>query len=140
MQLTKINSYIKSFFLMSYMSKNCSSKKMWGVNRAIHCAHISENKEKELLVKKNIVLLSNAYKGQEMINFEVISGVLKKVIDGYATSKKADIIAMMSHKRSFVARLLASNAIKDVARNTSIPLLVIKDNWTQLNDEVEEVW
>jgi len=43
MQLTKINSYIKSFFLMSYMSKNCSSKKMWGVNSHLNLAQLESN-------------------------------------------------------------------------------------------------
>lgn len=115
--------------------------KLWSstFNATIHCTHISENKEKELLAKENIALLRNVYKEPEMINFEVISGILKKVIDGYATSKKADVIAIMSHKRNFVERLLASNTVKDIARNTSIPLLVIKNESTKLNNEMEKV-
>ena len=104
--------------------------KLWSstFDAAIHCAHISENKEKELLARKNMVLLSGACKEQGMMNFEVISGVLKQVIDGYAKSKKANIIAMFSYKRNFVARLLESSAVKGIARNISTPLLVIKDS------------
>lgn len=105
----------------------------------IHCTHVLENKEKELFARKNMVILSGAYKGQETINFEVISGDFKKVINGYSKSKKADIIAMMSHKRNFMARLIESSAVKGVARNISTPLLVIKDNSTKLDEEMEEV-
>lgn len=115
--------------------------KLWSsiFNAAIHCTHISENKEKELLAKKNMALLSDVYEEERMVGFELKSGVLKKVIDDYAKSKKADIIATMSHKRNFFNRLLKSNRVKDIARNTSIPLLVIKDNSTKLDDEKEEV-
>ena len=56
----------------------------------------------------------------------------------FAKSKKADIVAMLSHKRNFISRIVESSSMKGVAKRISIPLLVIKDNAFEVDDSAWE--
>jgi hypothetical protein len=104
----------------------------------IHCLHIIENYENETSVLKNMSILKETYVGQKRILFDMAQGDFQEKIESFAKSKKADIVAMMSHKRNFIARLMESSAVKGVARHTNIPLLVIKDNAFEVDNDVAE--
>lgn len=98
------------------------------LNAPIHCLHIIENREDELVAMKNLHILQETYKGQKMLRFEAMHGDFHEEIETFANSQQADVVAMMSHKRSFISRLLERSGVNGIARHTHIPLLVIKDN------------
>ncbi len=104
----------------------------------IHCLHIIENNENEMSLLKNMSILKENYKGQKRILFDMSQGDFQEKIESFAKSKKADLIAMMSHKRNFISRLIENSSVKGVARRTNIPLLVIKDNAFEVDNDVAE--
>lgn len=94
----------------------------------IHCLHVLERNENEARALINMNILSETYKNQDMIAFDMAAGDFQKEIEGFAKRKRADIVAMMAHKRNFISRLVEGSSVKDVARRIHIPLLVVKDN------------
>lgn len=113
-------------------------KKWSKVFRApVHCLHILDQKENASQHLRNMKILSDTFQGEKSILFDIRKGDFREDIEGFAKSKSADILAMMSHKRNFIARLMETSAVKGVARRTHIPLLVIKDNAYELNSDIE---
>jgi nucleotide-binding universal stress UspA family protein len=94
----------------------------------IHCLHHIETNENEMSVLKNMSILKETYLGQKRIMFDITQGDFQEKIESFAKSKQADLVAMMSHKRNFISRLVENSAVKGIARDINIPLLVIKDN------------
>ncbi|MEZ4933210.1 MAG: universal stress protein [Saprospiraceae bacterium] len=105
------------------------------LNAPVHCLHVVEDRENEVVAMKNLHILEDTYKGHKKLHFDLISGDLQEEIENFAAGKKADFIAMMSHKRSFISRLLERSGVNSIARHTHIPLLVIKDNAFEWNDD-----
>lgn len=104
----------------------------------IHCLHVVESDESEMIVAKNMNTLKQTYTGRNLLKFDMVKGDFQDQIERFAKAKKADIVAMMSHKRSFIARLIEKSAVKGIARRISIPVLVMKDNAYELNEGVAE--
>ncbi|MFT5168367.1 MAG: nucleotide-binding universal stress UspA family protein [Saprospiraceae bacterium] len=106
---------------------------------AIYSVHISDHKENKLQVMNNINILKNTYQEEKLISFESVEGDYKKEIINFVRQKEADILVMLSHKRNFISRLLDRDEVKSVAREISIPLLIIKDNAYELNTDAEDL-
>ena len=105
----------------------------------LHCVHLVGQGEMELRAIKDMDILEKTFKRQKRMHFDLVKGYLEEEIDHYAKEKKADLVAMMAHKRSFITRLLDKSKVKGVAQEISIPLLVIKDNAYEL-DTLSEDW
>ena len=113
--------------------------KKWSkiLDSTIHCLHIIEDKINEGNALKNMNILKAVYKNHKRILFDMMHGDFQEEIAGFAKKKQADIVAMISHKRNFIERLIAKSEVKGVARHIHIPLLVIKDNAYEMDNPPE---
>ncbi len=113
--------------------------KLWSklLQAPLHCLHILEKKEDVTTAAKNMNILSETYKGQKQIHFDIKQGRFEDEIESFANSKRADVLAMISHKRHFLTRLVDRSAVDGVAKQISIPLLVIKDNAYEWDNKIE---
>lgn len=105
----------------------------------IHCMHVLEKEENMAIVQKNMTILKGAYRGQQDMHFDIVAGEFASETERFARAKKADIVAIMSHKRNFIFRLLERSAVKGITKNIQMPLLVLKDNTTKLSEDNETV-
>jgi nucleotide-binding universal stress UspA family protein len=94
----------------------------------ISCMHVVEKDENELSVMRSMDILRNTFKDNKVISFDIVKGKLEEGIEKYIRDKKADLFALLSHKRSFVSRMIEGSTAIGVARTIQIPLLVLKDN------------
>jgi nucleotide-binding universal stress UspA family protein len=102
----------------------------------IHCLHVIEDQENEWRELKNMNILKAMYKRHKRVLFDMKPGDFQQEIEQFAKTKRADIIAMISHKRSFISRLIDKSDVNEVARRTHIPLLVIKDNAYEIDGDL----
>lgn len=109
--------------------------KKWNKNfdALLHVVHVFEKDEDEYRVLKNMMILKNTFKRHKRIDFSIRYGALEKAVDKFAKSQQADLIAMISHKRNFLARLLDAGPVEGIAKRTNVPLLVIKEDAYQFN-------
>ena len=94
----------------------------------LHALHVVEGDENDLTVLKKMMILKETFKKDKTINFDLRYGHFREEIEKFALDKKTDIVAMISHKRNFISRLLASSGVERIARHTRLPLLVIKED------------
>lgn len=94
----------------------------------IHALHVYEGDENEFKVMKNITLLKETFKSFKSIDFNLRNGEFREEAEKFAKNKKADVVAMISHKRNLLARILDTNPVEGIAKRIDIPLLVIKDD------------
>lgn len=115
--------------------------KTWSKRLAapIHCLHIIEEDENELSALKNMQILKTVYRRHKQILFDMRSGDFQEGIEKFAKSKRADMIAMISHKRNLLSRLTKKSDVKDIVRNVQVPILVIKDNAYQIDSTFSEL-
>lgn len=104
----------------------------------IHCLHIVEKNENETVALKKMMVIRETFKDDPMVEGDIRLGDFVNGIEKFAKSKKADIVAMLSHKRNFISRIVESSSMKGVAKRISIPLLVIKDNAFEVDDSAWE--
>ncbi len=105
---------------------------------SLHCLHIVEPKENELSAIKNLNILKATFQGRKRILFDLTQGDFQEEIERFANRKQADIVAMMFHKRNYILRLIQRSAVTGVARRIHLPLLVIKDNAYEKENEMTE--
>ena len=104
----------------------------------VHCFHVAEPNEEIYDTAKNMKIIKDTYAGKERLSFAMAEGDLRKEIHRYAHNANADILAMMTHKRNFVTRMLKSNIVTDIALRVKMPMLIIKDNAYEWDTEVDE--
>lgn len=90
--------------------------------------HVLEKGEDELAAKINLAALQEVYQHEERIRFQLTIGSVKEEIERYIKENDIDLLAMITHKRDFMGRLLDISITKNVARNIHVPMLVMKDN------------
>ena len=71
----------------------------------------------------------------EAVDFDLRYGELREEVEKFAKSKDADLVAMISHKRNFLSRVLDINPIEGIAKEIDIPLLVIKNDAYQIDQK-----
>ena len=110
--------------------------KQWStsLDAPIHGVHIIENDEDELAILKNMMILKETFKQDKKMDFDLRHGHFREEVEKFAESKKADIVAMISHKRNFISRILDSSEVEGMAKRIHLPLLVIKEDAYQLDD------
>lgn len=104
----------------------------------VHCLHVIEEDENEMGVMKNMSTLRTTYKGRKWLKFDMAKGKFRKEIERFAKGKKADILVMMSHKTNFINRIIDRSSVKDIALSINLPILIIKDNAFELDNETWE--
>lgn len=110
--------------------------KKWGeaFDAPVHCLHIVEKNENESVALKKMMVISETFKNDPMVECDIRKGDFVLGIEKFARSKKADIVAMLSHKRNFIARITESSTVKGIAKRINLPLLVIKDNAFEIDE------
>lgn len=116
--------------MLSHWSKIFESK--------VHCFHVAEPKDEMYTTAKNMKIIKDTFAGREDLSFAMAEGDLRKEIHLYTQNTNADILAMMTHKRNFVTRMLKSNVVTDIALRIKIPMLIIKDNAYEWDTEMDE--
>lgn len=101
----------------------------------IHCLHMIEKNENETTIQKKMMVIKETFKGNKMIKYDLRRGDFVQGIEKFAKSKQADVVAMMSHKRNLIEELIASSSVKGVAKRINIPLLVMKDNAFEIDED-----
>lgn len=95
----------------------------------IQVIHIVEKRNKVNEAVKNMKSLEDAYAKHSNIRFDVIEGAdVEDNIEKFVEGKKADLLAMTSHKRSVIGQLLAGSTTRNIAKKTKTPLLVFKND------------
>jgi nucleotide-binding universal stress UspA family protein len=94
----------------------------------IHCLHVVELLENELESVKNMNILKETYVGKGEMYFELAKGALPEKIKESVSNRKADILAMIAHKRGFFDRLISESKARQMAKDLKTPILVFKDN------------
>lgn len=90
--------------------------------------HVLQKGEDELAAKINLAALKEVYQNEEKISFQLTIGSVREEIERYIEQNDVDLLAMITHKRDFMGRLLDISVTKNVARNIHVPMLVMKDN------------
>ena len=120
--------FTTNFEFMDFEAIHYLKKWSDAFDASIHCLHIVEKNENESVALKKMMVISETFKDDPMIECDIRRGDFVHGIEKFAKSKEADIIAILSHKRNFIARLTETSSVKGVARHSNLPLLVIKDN------------
>ena len=94
----------------------------------LHILHVIENQEASNKAEKNMKILKETYHNQEWLRFKMMEGKLQQQIDQFATSVRADLVAMIAYKKSIFFPLLKQNRIKKIVSASAFPLLIFKDN------------
>jgi nucleotide-binding universal stress UspA family protein len=109
------------------------------LNATLHALHIVEGDEDQMNVLKKLLILKETFKMNPTIDFDLRFGHFRTEIEQFALGKKADIVAMISHKHNFISRLLDDNALEEIAIEINLPLLVIKEDAYEF-DEAAMQW
>jgi len=107
-------------YALAYMSE--FSKKL---NAKLTCFHVDlAHKEQFTHEMKKV---AQKYEKDYNIFFEVIEGTeLLQEIGNYATKNEVDVLAMLTHKRSFFKELFSLNHAKQLSYKSSVPILAIQ--------------
>lgn len=104
----------------------------------IHAIHVLEPNEQEAAILKHMMILKETYKQTNNILFELRYGHFRDELEKYVQDKKIDLVAMISHKRNFISRIIDSSAVEGVVQRLSVPVLVIKEDAYQLDPSAWE--
>ncbi len=89
----------------------------------IHCIHINTTKERAC--EAFMEGLKEKFSEQSNVSFKVIEGDnILHSIDQYLKENKIDLLAMLTHKRTFLDKLLSISYTQKMAFHSSTPLLV----------------
>jgi nucleotide-binding universal stress UspA family protein len=100
---------------------------------SVHALHVYEGREDELAILKNMMILKETYEHLPKMDFDLRYGELQQEVEKFARAKNADLVAMISHKRNFISRILDSSPVEGIAKDINIPLLVIKNDAYQID-------
>lgn len=100
---------------------------------SIRAIHVLEPNEQEAAILKNMMILKETYKKTNNILFELRNGHFREELEKYVQSEKIDLVAMISHKRNFISRIIDSSAVEGVVQHLPVPVLVIKEDAYQLD-------
>ncbi|MFK7810662.1 MAG: universal stress protein [Saprospiraceae bacterium] len=103
----------------------------------VYCLHVVEDKDNGLKAIKNMNVLRKTYKSFKTLGFDMVYGQLKKEVEKYSKEIEADIVVMMTHKRSLVARVIEPGVVNGIASRIHIPVLVMKDNTYEMDAQLE---
>lgn len=109
------------------------------LDATLHALHVVEGDEENLDILKKMMILKETFKMDKTIDFDLRYGDFRTEIEKFALGKKADIVAMISHKHNFIFRLLDDSAVEEVAKEIQLPLLVIKEDAYEF-DEAALQW
>ncbi len=98
------------------------------LDATLHALHIVEGDEDNMSVLRKMMILKETFKKDQTIDFDLRYGYFRTEIEQFALGKKADIVAMISHKHNFIFRLLDDSAVEEIAQQIDLPLLVIKED------------
>jgi nucleotide-binding universal stress UspA family protein len=90
--------------------------------------HVLEKGNDELAAKINLAALQEVYDEEINTSFQLLVGSVREELEAYIENQGIDLLAMITHKRDFMGRLLDISVTKNVARHVHIPMLVMKDN------------
>jgi nucleotide-binding universal stress UspA family protein len=126
------NFEFKDFGAINYLKKWART-----LSAPIHCLHLIEDREKEMSAITRMSILSETYKRHKNIHFDMRHGDFPEEIERFAKSKRADIVAMIAHKQNYFSRLIMEkNVVKGIAKRIQIPLLIIKENAYEIDNDL----
>ena len=126
MGIGKINIlYATNFDESDYKALKKLMTLVYSLDVKIHLVHIGErDTEKIEKIEHLNTVFNNLYPGYELeCNIIENSNVIKP-LEAYIKSKSIDIIAMTTHKRNFITRLIYPSKTKKLLFQTDTPLLV----------------
>ncbi len=109
----------------------------------IHCLHLAEFDEEIAAAKANMAILEAGFKNARITDFEVVKGQLVTDTAAYLEKENIEMVAMLSRKRNLLQRIVEGSNAQQMAKQTSVPLLVLKGDvfaptkWETVVDEVE---
>ena len=90
--------------------------------------HVIEKGHNDLAAKINMAALEEVYGQEASTSFHLLIGSVRNELEKYIKEQDIDLLAMITHKRDFMGRLLDISVTKNVARHVHVPMLVVKDN------------
>lgn len=92
----------------------------------LHVAYAAREFTLKPTQESNKELLRTRLEGIK-VRFEeiLLEGTLSEAISGFSNSKRADMIALMQHKHSFLENLTREKVVKRIAFDSKLPLLIL---------------
>ena len=119
--------HIKDIGLIQLLRK---MGKQLNKNTSIHCLHNYENNEDLGRVVKDANILQSVFEDQELptVDVELSEGKLVPEIMAFAERQELDMLAMNSHQKPILGRLLSfTGKTHEIARAIRVPLLIFKN-------------
>ncbi len=66
------------------------------------------------------------FKNNDAVAYEVCAGPVAETIMDYAASIEADVIAMSTHGRSGLARMVIGSVADEIVRRSNLPVLLVR--------------
>lgn len=104
----------------------------------IHAMHVLESDEQEAEVLKRLMILKETYKKDKHLVFDLRYGHFRAELEKYVQVEQIDLVAMISHKRNFISRIVDSSSVEEITRHLPVPLLVIKEDAYRLEPSAWE--
>ncbi len=123
-----VNFEFRDMGAINYLKKWCTA-----FNTPLHCLHVVEKGENEWNAIKNMKIMKKVYKEHKRLQFQMRAGDFETELHEFVRTKRIDLIAMISHKRNFIGRLLDPSIVNKMAGQVNVPLLIIKDNAYELD-------
>ena len=78
------------------------------------------------------------YGNHKRIEFNLMWGNFQEMLERFTKGKKADIIAMTFHKRSFISKWVERSKVKDISWRMHTPFLIIEERTYERSSDLAE--
>ena len=124
-KLSKI-AYTTNFLFKDISALNALKKWTKVFKSTINCLHVVDLEDEMQEAIENMNILESGFDNHPFTEFDVIQGNLINTINEYVEQEKIELIAMLSRKRNFLERLVEGSNANRMAKQVSVPLLVLK--------------
>lgn len=89
--------------------------------------HVLEPGDDRQEAEANLDTLRGLFASMEHIDFLMLEGEVKAKVEAYIADNDVDLLAMVSHRRGFMHRILEGSVSRDMVGEIGVPLLVFRD-------------
>lgn len=94
---------------------------------SIRVLHVKESMKLNIIQQRNKDLLETIFKNVEHSFHELEDMAVHKGINAFIESRHSDIVAFVNHKRGFFGRIFSKSLIRELGKQSGVPVLVLKN-------------
>lgn len=122
---TKI-AYATNFLFKDISALSALEKWAKVLGAKINCVHLAEFDDEMADAMANMDILEAGFRNACINKFEVIKGHLTTDTNRYLEEENIEMVAMLSRKRNLLQRIIEGSNAHEMAKQVSVPLLVLK--------------